>query len=106
MIYINSAKLIFSDNSTLVLTVNSNIFGLRFLKNDADYGSKKETFKMQHMFPLSASEYPLLKLDIHKDAGILPSITELLENYPYFYIEEEKHVVYSSKAVIRIELID
>ena len=101
-----SAKLIFGDNSSVVINTSSKIFGIRVSDNSAFYGSDDLNRKYHIMYPLSASEYPFLELDIHTDAGILPSIVELLENYPYFYLEENNRLIYSSKSVLRIELVD
>ncbi|MGX7108323.1 hypothetical protein [Facklamia miroungae] len=102
----DKAKLIFSDKSELIVSTESEFFGIRFSKNEALYGDEESTKKIQFMFPKTASVISYLDLDLHVDAGILPAMVEVLENYPYFYLKNDETLIYSSKAVVKIELID
>ena len=100
----NSAKIYLNNGETLVISTDSDIFGIRTSKNEAHYGSEKETKKQHFLFPQAANQ-SVLNLDSHHHAGMIPSLVELFTNYQYFQLEENGKTAYSCSAVTKIELL-
>lgn len=101
----DSAKIHFNNGDHVIISLDDDVFGIRTSENNAIYGSKEVTDKMQFLFPTSANLSGLLPLDSHPHAGMMPSLVELFVNYEFFQFKENDSIAYSCKAVTKIELI-
>ncbi|HHY53140.1 MAG TPA: hypothetical protein GX499_07845 [Clostridiales bacterium] len=51
-----------------------------------------------------ASLFPAVQIWSHVYNGVIPSIADVVCNYPFFYINDDFSTLYSSSAIVKIEL--
>lgn len=99
------ATLFFSDGSKIDVEENELLFGIGARPNTeqpADLDDK-EFAKYQFDFPLTTGLNGPFELWRHPSSGLVPSLTEILANYLFFYKIDKPEIVYTSQNVVRIE---
>lgn len=82
------AKITFSDNSTLMLEDGQLIFPIsKFEFHDEITTSQCKPYSIYH----------------HVNAGLVPSVTEMLCRCDFFQLSENADIVYKSSSVVTIE---
>lgn len=94
----NSCKIIFSNGESLVVQDGSKLIGIHSRDNRAVNISDKEKF----YYPRTTSTSEPLELWLHASAGMIPSLTEFLCNFEYFYLLDKENEVFSSNAIVKL----
>lgn len=86
----NSAKLYFSDKSTLDLSENDVLIPIVGHKSSDD---------------VTASMAEPIELYSHVHNGLIPSIMDAFVKCDFFYVNHDYNTAYNSKAVVKITLM-
>lgn len=99
------ATLFFSDGSKIDVEENELLFGIGARPNTEQPANldDKEFDKYQFEFPLATDVNGPFEVWGHTSNGLIPSLTEILANYLFFYKIDKPGIVYTSQTVVRIE---
>lgn len=85
----HKAKITFSDGSTLTLTEDEVLMGVGLAEDPKPYPSISSSVRLENSF----------------HDGLIPSILEVTCQYPYFYGPAGIETIYSSSAIVKIDII-
>lgn len=85
----HKAKITFSDGSTLVLAEDEVLIGVSLSEGPEPYPSISSSTRLENSF----------------HDGLIPSILEVTCQYPYFYGPSGIETIYSSSAIVKIDII-
>ncbi|HAC4848037.1 TPA_asm: hypothetical protein GZV06_15325 [Listeria monocytogenes] len=94
----NSCNIIFSNGENIIVHDETKLIGVYSFENEAKNLSDKEKLYYHKTTSLSSP----LNLSMHPSAGLIPSLTEFLCNFEYFYLIENENKVFSSSAVVKM----
>ena len=83
------AKLTFSDKSTLVVEDGQTLYPIYKTEHNGEEFTTQTNFEIYY----------------HHNAGLIPSLTELLSRFDFFQLSQNADIVYKSSAVVTIEHI-
>ena len=99
-----TATIHFLDGETLTLNVNDFVWGIRTapINDRPKKVSTKNWEKITYDFPNKDEINGPFELNEHIKLGLVPSITKLLNNYTFFFTDDDPGTVFASSKVVKI----